>query len=503
VARALTPARAGLAAGAVALAGGALTLNHDLVGVFYDDGLYAGLAYALSHGLGYVHPHLPGHPAAVHYPPLYPLLLTPFFGMLTVEAAAFAAKVLNLVLAALGAGLVAWYATRVNLLGDRAPRWLAAALVAASALTMPVLAFQTVLFAEPLFGVWLAAAVILAGAPPPRWSSTTAAALAGVAAALALLTRSIGVAAGAGIAVYLAVVRRAAWVDVLAAVAAVGAAAVGWGVWVIGHSRGIDPAMAINYGSYVDPVRQAGLGVFGASARDLPRPLADLAFGGLPTPLYYLLGAVSLAIGLYGLARIVPRSPIGVILIGYCAILSLWPFPADRFLLGVLPWLVLVWVAGALPLLQRPALRLPVLVVATILVVWYGWHEVRGFAGRWWGIAASATSDNFRELLPWVSALPPGTVLATDGEALIWLYTGTPAVPFYIYGYRGATVVLPTPADHRAYLERQGATCILVVGLGGGSGKELDALLGAYPGWLTLIRRWPGGRAAFTVHRDR
>jgi len=503
VAQALTPARAGVAVAVVAFAGGALTLNHDLVGVFYDDGLYAGLAFALGRGLGYVHPHLPGTPAGVHYPPLYPLLLAPLFGSLPVAAAAFAAKVLNLLLAAFGAGLVAWYATRVNLLGDRAPRWLAAALVAASALAMPVLAIQAVLFAEPLFGVWLAAAVILAGAPPARWSSRTAGALAGVAAALALLTRSLGIAAGAGIAVYLAMVRRAQWVDVLAAVAAVGVAAAGWGAWVIRHAGGIDPALAMNYGNYFETVRQAGLGVFRASARDLPRPLADLVFGGLPTPLYDLLGAVALAIGLYGLARILPRSPIGFILICYFAILALWPFPPDRFLWAVLPWLALVWVAGALPLLERPALRLPVLVVAATMVAGYGWREARGFAGRWWALTASHISDNFRELLPWVLALPPGSVLATDDEALVWLYTHKPAVPFYLYGYRGSTEIHPTPAEHRAYLERQGVTHVLLAGFGGGSAQELDTLLGVYPGWLTMVHRWPGGRAVFTVNRDR
>jgi hypothetical protein len=503
VAQALTPARAGLAVGIVTLAGGAFTLNHHLVGVFYDDGLYAGLAVALGHGLGYVHPHLPGTPAAVHYPPLYPLLLAPLFGLLSVGAAAFAAKVLNLLLAAFGAALVAWYATRVNLLGDRAPGWLAAALVAASALSMPVLAIQAVLFAEPFFGVWLATAVILAHAPPARWWSTTAAALAGVAAALALLTRSLGVAAGAAIALYLLVVRRAAWVDVLAALAAVGVAAAGWGAWVVRHSSGIDPALAMNYGSYFETVRQAGLGVFRASARDLPRPLADLVFGGLPTPLYYLLGAIALAIGLYGLARILPRSPIGFTLIFYFAILVLWPFPPDRFLWAVLPWLVLVWAAGALSLLDRPALRLPVLVVAATMVAGYGWREARGLVGRWWGLTASQISDNFRELLPWLQTLPAGSVLATDDEALVWLYTQRPAVPFYIYGYHGSTETHPSPVAHRAYLERQGVTHVLLAGFGGGSAQELDTLLGAYPGWLTITRRWPGGRAIFTVNRDR
>ena len=53
---AFTPRRAGLVVAALAAAAGALTLNHDLVGVFYDDGLYAGIAVALAHGLGYVHP---------------------------------------------------------------------------------------------------------------------------------------------------------------------------------------------------------------------------------------------------------------------------------------------------------------------------------------------------------------------------------------------------------------------------------------------------------------
>ena len=258
--------------------------------------------------------------------------------------------------------------------------------------------------------------------------------------------------------------------------------------------RAVDPALAMNYGSYFETVQQAGLGVFRASARDLPRPLADLVFGGLPAPLYYLLGAVALAIGLYGLTRIVRRSPIGFTLICYFAILAIWPFPPDRFLWAVLPWLVLVWAAGALALFERPAFRLPVVVMVTTMIAGYGWDEARGFAGRWWGLTASQIIRQFSELLPWSRALPPGSVLAIDDEALVWLYTRQPAVPFYLYGYRGSTETHPTPAEHRAYLERQGVTHVLLAGYGGGSAKELNTLLGAYPGWLTIIHRWPGGR---------
>ena len=91
------------------------------------------------------------------------------------------------------------------------------------------------------------------------------------------------------------------------------------------------------------------------------------------------------------------------------------------------------------------------------------------------------------------------SVLATDDEALVWLYARRTTVPFYLYSYRSRTETRPTPAEQRSYLERQGVTHILLSGFGSGSDVELDALLGAYPGWLTVIYRWTGGRALFRV----
>ena len=46
-----------------------------VVGVFHDDGVYALLARSLASGQGFHHSHLPGAPAATHYPPLYPIFL--------------------------------------------------------------------------------------------------------------------------------------------------------------------------------------------------------------------------------------------------------------------------------------------------------------------------------------------------------------------------------------------------------------------------------------------
>src|SRR5260370_5657786 len=74
---------------------------------------------------------------------------------------------------------------------------------------MPSLAMQAVLFAEPLFVVLLVLAIAWTDLPPAGWSPGRAALLAGAAAALALLTRSIGVAAGAGDGLFLLRLPRA------------------------------------------------------------------------------------------------------------------------------------------------------------------------------------------------------------------------------------------------------------------------------------------------------
>src|SRR3989454_8585514 len=374
--------RAGVTAGLVALAGGALTLNHMLPGVFYDDGLYVGIAYALSHGIGYAHPHLPGSPAAVHFPPLYPLVLAPFVGLLPLSAAVFAAKVLNIVLGAVGAGLIGWYATRVELLGPGAPAWVPAAIVAAAAVALPTLTSLCVLFSEPLFSVLLAVAVILADRPPLQWSAGKGALLAGVAAALALLTRSIGVAAGVGIVLFLLVVRRAPWQRAALAGTPVFVAALGWGLWGARHRGGIDPGRATNYGSYCEVLKGAGLGVFWPSLRELPRPLGDLTLSWLPAAgLYYAFAVATLAVLLYGLALMVRRSSIGLTLCCYLAILAVWPFPVDRFVWVMLPWLGLTWFAAMLRLWQASTLRwvrVPVGLVAGGVVFGYAQLEVRG-----------------------------------------------------------------------------------------------------------------------------
>lgn len=494
--------RAGLAVWSVALVVGALTLNRDLVGVFYDDGIYAGLAWALGHGLGYVHPHLPGAPAAVHFPPLYPLILAPLFGTLSVPSAAIAGKVLNVVLAATAAGLIAWHAARTELLGAGTPVWLTGAVVGAAAVAIPVLTLLTTLLSEPLFGLLLAVAVILADRPPERLAPGRAALLAGLAAGLALLTRSIGVAAGAGIVAFPLIVRRAGRGVGIRAAFPIAVSAVAWVTWLLMHGHAIDPALRADYGTYGDVLAQAGLGALGSSTLDLARPLAVLTLGWVPSyAVYYLLGIPALAIGVYGLFVLLSRSAVGLTLAAYLAILAVWPVPPDRFLWAVLPWIALAWVAGAVAVWRQPRLRMPVGVLATALGLGYARYEVRGFAGQWWAVSARQISANMDELLPWVETLPTRSVLAADDESLIWLYTGRQAVPCYLFSYRGRGEAPIAPAALFAFFDRAGVTHLLVTGPGGAEAAELDALLATAPGRLTVVRRWPGGRTAFEMTR--
>src|SRR3989442_3289584 len=94
---------------------------------------------------------------------------------------------LNALLNSGAAGLIAWHATKTELLGGTVPRWVAGTIVSAAAVAIPVLATQGVLFAEPLFSVLLAVAVIAADRRTRPW-------LPGAAGGLALLTRSLGIA---------------------------------------------------------------------------------------------------------------------------------------------------------------------------------------------------------------------------------------------------------------------------------------------------------------------
>jgi hypothetical protein len=326
--------------------------------------------------------------------------------------------------------------------------------------------------------------------------------IAGAVAALALLTRSIGIAVVGG-GVCLLLLRRAPFRAWRALLVPPLIAALGWSIWVATHAGGIDPALQLVYGTYAAPLSQSGLSALARNVGDLPRPLAALAFGWIPVRwVFILLAGAAVGVGLYGLALLSRRSSIGFSLIFYLLILAVWPYPPDRFLWAVLPWLALTWAVGWVEIGRRwPRMRIPLGVLAFIVVGGYLHYEVQGLRGRWWDAEARSISASFAELLPVVQNLPDSAVVATDNEPLVWLYTRRRSVPLYIERYRGRELIRPTPAEHRAYLERMGVTHVLLGSVTSPSAVELRSLLHEYPSWLPAVYRWPDGRWLFAVNR--
>jgi len=513
VAATLTPlrvprgARSSIYVATIILVAGAATLNRDLVGVFYDDGIYASLAWAMGHGHGYTNPNLPGMPRAVHFPPLYPWLLAPCFALLGVSAAALAGKMLNVLCFALAAGLIAHHAARMRLIAAASRPVLAAAVVTGAALAIPCLTLVAVLMSEPVFSLFVVVAIMLADRPPAQLRREHAALVSGTAAALAFLVRSIGIAAGIGVLVHLfATARagqgpRAAWRLVGLAAVPIVVALVSWATWVARHAHEIDPLLAADYGSYFSFLQGMGAATLGASLADLPRPLAVLTLGWIPSRLaYFLLGIPALAIGFVGIAGWTRRTAAGVMLIAYLLILACWPVSPDRFLWAVLPWLALAWAAGAARLSGNRLLRVPVLALGLVLALGYARYEVRGIAGRWWSLESHRTTVRFEALLPSLDSLPENAIVATDHDPLVWLYTRRLAVPFTLYAFHGRTVLEPPASVQRAYLERQGVTHVLMTG-DEVHGSELGRLRAAYPGWLRVVRSWSSNDVLFEVAR--
>jgi len=77
-----------------------------------------------------------------------------------------------------------------------------------------------------------------------------------------------------------------------------------------------------------------------------------------------------------------------------------------------------------------------------------------------WDAQARAISANFAESSV-VNNLPD-SASCDRRRALVWLYSRRRSVPLYLESYRGRELIRPTPAEHRAYLERMDVTHVLL-----------------------------------------
>jgi hypothetical protein len=487
-----------------------LVMPTALVGVYYDDGIYLALGKSLAEGHGYHLQYLPGAPGAVHYPFGYPLFLATLWKLWP----AFPANVA--LLRGANAGLMGLFAAlAVAYLTPRlrVSPWITAAVVFASCTAIPLVAVATVLFAEPLFlvltaaALWAADAALVQAHDTDRRLALRLAIAAGALAGAAALTRSIGVAVLAGIAVPL--LRGRHWRLAAAACAPAVLLLLPWMFWTGAHHGDLDPLLASNYGTYGDFLKQGGTSWLSlASLGGVARPLGAIGLPPGPAVLRVTLGLAALVVLVAGMVALTTRAPaLGWMLNVYLLIVALWPYGPDRFLWGVLPWLAAAFVSGAHLLASRRAgvpyrraLTATAAVASAAVVTGFAIFQVR-VGPRGATSEQVAISATMNDILPWIRQSTDTTsVIAGEDEALIWLYTGRKAVPSYLWRVRGRAAESFGPDSLRAFLVRSGATHMILTGPNSDAAPDIDALLSRRPGFLELIRVWPGQLMAFRLH---
>ena len=466
--------------------------TNALVGVFYDDGIYVVLAKALAEGEGYRYIHMPGSPPAVHYPFLYPAVLS----LLWRVWPAFPQNVTLFQLFDAGALAVAAWAIAIH-----ARRWGVPGVAQYVALPLgfiafPLLANVGVRFSEPLFLALLASALLLVDR---KNVSLRAAVMAGVLVGLTALTRSIGIAALVGIpaALWLRGHRRPAVVSAITAFVVLSP----WIVWLLTNAGAVDSRIAANYGTYLEAAGRPGLlTTLGGLNLGALSPLARLTLPAALPLVWYPLAALLVAAAVSGAVTVARRVPALVATLAvYLLVVAFWPWTPDRFLWILVPWLALLATAGAVSAWRYGVwARGAVTVLALALLIGYGRRETMSLAGRRFARTAEGISQPFRALVPAIaSELPADAVVASADEALIYLYTGRRSVPSVLFRRENrASVPLP-PDTTVGYFCETGVTHLVLSGVGGPAAPLVDQLSAARDSPITPLFELTNGPALY------
>ena len=499
--------------GAIVFAVAVSSLGNWPVGVFLDDGIYVTLAKALATGQGFHYLNLPGEPAATHYPPGYPAflaLLWLLFPSFPENTAVF--KTANAVLlAAVAVGAYHFGRARLAL-----PPLACAAVVLAFTVAIPILWLTGMLLSETLFLALLLPTLLLGERLGDRGGAWTALAVGLLVGAL-ILVRSLGIALVPAFVIALALRRR--WLEAfLVAMAAVVVIAP-WQLWVSRHAADLPPVVRGTYGSYTAWLASAyremgvgfGLAVLGLNLRELGDTVAGYFSLSRAAPVVAVVRAAVaglLALGLWRMRRLAPATM--WFLLGYTAIVLVWPFRPTRFMEGVWVLLGLAMAAGAHALVEwRPAasaprvVRVAGLAAAALVAAGYLAYNARWYPKRGWERYERETSEAAAPLLRWVVAhTRPTDVIASDGGAIIYLYTGRQTVPlgeFTATEYVRPGDLAQTIRSLQDIIAAFPVTYVMVTG--GSSAKAAERLLYATPPELAFVDTLPKGGAVLTPRR--
>jgi hypothetical protein len=342
-------AAAGLALAIVI--GASLRMVPGVVGVIDDDAVYSVTGKALAEGDGYRLVNLPGAPRQTKYPILYPAVLSLAWRLGdSLESRIFAMQATTTALASLALAMAYLYCVRFRV-SARGPAF-AGCLLAASAPNLLFYCSQTVsempFLALLVLALWTTESRLrapvgtaIAGSPPP--SSAGRDLLAGVALALPYLSRTVGIVIPIVAIGLLARTRRPVRWIVLGALCVI----LPWLVWVAGGVKIGSDAVVGYQTDYFGWWRANGsLVVALTNLFKSGLAFAHIDLEGFARALYDRTDSarwILIVVGTFPWLVVARRSRsfelLPVTMLAYLALLCLWPWPPDRFLVPLLPFL--------------------------------------------------------------------------------------------------------------------------------------------------------------------
>ena len=428
-----------IAIAALVLAVAVLTVTPWPVGAFEDDAIYTVLGKSLAEGQGYRLINLPGAPNATHFPPGYPALIAVIWKL-------WPAFPDNLVLLKFtNALLLGLAAAGTYLFAERRlglSRVASAITALGATLSVVILLLSGMVLSEPLFLALLLPTLLVTERAVERGVPRLAFGAGVLLAALALV-RTLGLfAIPAALGILLWRRRYAA-----AAALAVGAGLliVPWQLWVAMHQHEVAPIIAGKYGSYTGWVAQGYVDggiqflwrVIARNARDL---FGVMSYLHAPVDVLWpriISFAALVGLIVFGARNLTRRAPVTVAFMAiYFAVVMIWPFEPNRFLLGLWPVLALcvaVAVRGILQWKPAPQLalaRYTAMAICIGLAIGAGTYNGRGYHNSWWVNVQRTGGQRLKPIVEWVAHnTAMSDVIATDHDPAVYLYTGRRAVP--------------------------------------------------------------------------
>ncbi len=496
-------------------------------GVYHDDGVYISTAKALAQANGYRLINLPDSPPQTKYPIVYPALLAIVWKFLpTFPDNVAGMQWLTLMFSGLAAGLSYLYLVA----GGYASRPVALLATALAATSPCYLYYGIVPLSEMPFAVFtiLAMFVLERHVANPIPGRSGQASL-GIILALPYLIRTIGIVfIPAGLFLTLWSRRPVFWVGLGAAI--VGAP---WAIWSVLAPRWGESAVIAYYTNYFSwwqtMTENGGWGkiiltnFILTSGMPIMMGFARLSRPGLDW--FVLMGGAVL--GLFGLAQIVrglwPLRVLPLFLLSYLSLTLIWPWPPNRFLIPVLPFLLAflfsrIWnLLSSWPILSRgwpvPLLLGVFLVAANLIETNHvslnnnkNQYPFVGFRGDEAGILHWSS---YQEVFAWINQnTRRDEVIAGGLDSMLYLYTGRKAFrPFVMrpealfYGGRTTSGGIPELAN---FLKLYRPSYLIQTPMPGfGEEKPFAELLQEVqeqcPGWLTLV--YEGNDERFRIYR--